>query len=59
MTCSLTELELLKNAEALLTDAYLWALSTNLESDWAHAKELRARCDALRLKLGLRPLNSC
>jgi hypothetical protein len=54
----LTELQVLRTAESLLTDAYLLALSTNNEGDWAYAKELRAKCDTMRVKLGMPRLDS-
>jgi hypothetical protein len=54
----LTDAELLRNAELLLGDAGLMALSTNLECDWAYYREVRKCCDRFRLKLGLPSVSS-
>lgn len=42
-------------AERLMVRAYLDALASNEERDWAFARELRVRYDKLRVELGLGP----
>lgn len=49
----MTDLGLLRVAECAEAAACIKALTTNKESDWAHAEQMREACEKMRSTLGL------